>query len=95
MRLIRLMSDLPNVIFLLAFDGDRVARSLDDDPAEGRNYLEKIVQQTYDIPSIRQDILGSFLTHSMNSLFNANRDHSIRWYGPAYSTKSSSRSCVT
>ena len=69
MRLIRVMSDLPNVIFLLAFDRDRVAKSLDDvDPAEGHNYLEKIVQQTYDIPSIRQDILQRIFLDSLNEL---------------------------
>ena len=57
MRLVRLTSDLPNLIFLLAFDRDHVANSLAEDEAEGRAYLEKIVQQTHDTPSIRQGVL--------------------------------------
>ena len=62
MRLVRLTSDLPNVVFLLAFDRRHVARSLREDEIEGRQYLEKIVQVSYDLPNIREAILpGMFL----------------------------------
>jgi len=44
-RLIKLVADFPNITYLLAYDGDRVARALaTGDLAEGRAYLEKIVQ---------------------------------------------------
>ena len=36
MRLVRLTSDLPNLVFLLAFDRRRVARSLSEAKDEGR-----------------------------------------------------------
>ena len=57
MRLVRLISDLPNVVFLLAFDGRQVARSLDDNEKEGQQYLDKIVQVSYDLPNVREAIL--------------------------------------
>ena len=57
MRLVRLTSDLPNVVFLLAFDRRHVARSLREDEGEGRQYLDKIVQVSYDIPKVREAIL--------------------------------------
>lgn len=62
MRLVRLTSDLPNVVFLLAFDRRHVATSLRDDEGEGRQYLDKIVQVSYDIPKVREAIMpGMFL----------------------------------
>lgn len=62
MRLVRLTSDLPNVVFLLAFDWRHVARGLRENEGEGRRYLEKIVQVSYDLPTVREAILpGMFL----------------------------------
>ena len=61
MRLVRLTSDFPNVVFLLAFDSRHVARSLGEN-VEGRQYLDKIVQVSYDLPNVREAILpGMFL----------------------------------
>ena len=62
MRLVRLTSDLPKVVFLLAFDRGHVARSLAEEEAEGLRYLEKIVQVSYDLPTAREAVLqGMFL----------------------------------
>ena len=60
-RLVRLTSGLPNLVFLLAFDRRRVATSLDEDEAEGRRYLDKIVQMTYNIPAVRKEALKDLL----------------------------------
>lgn len=57
MRLVRLTSDLPNVVFLLAFDSRHVARSLGENEMEGQRYLDKIVQVSYDLPNIHETIL--------------------------------------
>ena len=59
MRLVRLTSDLPNIVFLLAFDRRRVARSLSraEDEEEGQQYLDKILQITYDLPTVHEAIL--------------------------------------
>ena len=68
MRLVRLTSDLPNVIFLLAFDGGRVARSLGDNEIEGRQYLDKIVQISHDVPNVREAILPGTLLPWLDEL---------------------------
>ena len=54
MRLVRLVGDFDNVVYLLAFDAGRVAGVLGDAAGqdEGRRYLEKIVQLSYDVPAI-------------------------------------------
>ena len=61
MRLVRLTSDLPNVVFLLAFDRIHVAKSLGEDEEKGQQYLEKIVQVTYNLPVVREAILPEIL----------------------------------
>jgi hypothetical protein len=62
-RLVRLVGDFPNTLYLLAFDRRRVEECLaDGDPNRGRAYLEKIVQVTHDVPVARQpDVIGLVL----------------------------------
>lgn len=68
LRLVRLTSDLPNVVFLLAFDWQHVSRSLDNNPDRGSLYLEKIVQVKYDIPTVRQVVLRDMYIDRLNEM---------------------------
>jgi len=62
-RLVRLVGDFPNTLYLLAFDRGRVEECLGEgNPERGRAYLEKIVQVTHDVPAARQpDVTAIFL----------------------------------
>ena len=62
-RLVRLVGDFPNTLYLLAFDRHRVEECLGEgDTGRGRAYLEKIVQVTHDVPAARQpDVTAMFL----------------------------------
>jgi KAP family P-loop domain len=62
-RLVRLVGDFPNTLYLLAFDRHRVEECLGEgDIGRGRAYLEKIVQVTHDVPAARQpDVTTMFL----------------------------------
>jgi alkylated DNA nucleotide flippase Atl1 len=62
-RLVRLVGDFPNTLYLLAFDRHRVEECLGEgDPGRGRAYLEKIVQVTHDVPTARQpDVTAMFI----------------------------------
>ncbi len=65
-RLVRLVADLPNTVYLLAFDRHRVEEALGEefgtgDKDAGRNYLEKIVEVSFDLPAIRSDDLSQTL----------------------------------
>lgn len=62
-RLVRLVGDFPNTLYLLAFDRGRVEECLGEgSPERGRAYLEKIVQVTHDVPAARQpDVTAIFL----------------------------------
>jgi hypothetical protein len=63
-RLVRLVGDFPNTVYVLAFDRGRVEEVLGDkDRERGRAYLEKIVQVAYEVPMAREpDVLTMVLT---------------------------------
>ncbi len=61
-RLVRLAGDFPNVVYLLGFDRARVERALgegkgQEQVAEGRAYLEKIVQVSHELPPLEAERL--------------------------------------
>ena len=72
-RMIRLNADFPNVTYVLAFDRLVVEKNLDEpNGIRGRDYLEKIIQVSFDIPapepSTRHRILFSEMDAVLGSL---------------------------
>ena len=61
-KLVRLTANLPNIIYIVAFDRDRVEDALDEPGAPGRDYLEKILQVAVDLPVLPSDKLNSQIT---------------------------------
>jgi len=57
-KLVRLTASFPNMIYLVAFDRVRVELALGENGLTGRDYLEKIIQITYDIPSIPDVVIS-------------------------------------
>lgn len=60
-KLVRLTADFPNTTYLLAFDRPRVEAALGETEGEGRAYLEKILQVTFDVPVLGEPDLTAFL----------------------------------
>lgn len=58
-KLVRLTGSFPNLVYVLAFDRERVERALDETNVPGRAYLEKIVQLSFDLPAIQSGTLQS------------------------------------
>jgi hypothetical protein len=56
-KLVRLTASFPKVIYLVAFDRQRVESALAEDGITGRDYLEKILQLAVDLPAIPPEIL--------------------------------------
>ena len=75
MRLVRLTSDLPYLIFLLAFDREHVAKSFDEIGTDGQLYLDKIVQLSFNLPSTRESRLQEMLFDQLSDLI---RDREVR-----------------
>ena len=57
-KLVRLTASFPNIIYIVAFDRNRVEEALVEQGVPGRDYLEKILQVAVDIPAIPQEVLS-------------------------------------
>ncbi|MDR0966481.1 MAG: hypothetical protein LBM75_08290 [Myxococcales bacterium] len=67
-RMIRLNADFPNVTYILAFDRFVVEKNLDEENGiRGRDYLEKIVQVSFDIPEPEPLTLHRILRAEINA----------------------------
>lgn len=83
-RLIKSVANLPNVIYLLAFDEFVVAQSLQGaQSTSGREYLKKIVQVPFELPHPEKSQIESLLFKPLDSLlFNTPREKfdQERWF---------------
>ena len=66
-QLVRLTASFPNVIYVLAFDRQRVEQALTEDGVPGRAYLEKILQLAVDLPLASQEVLQSQIFQALDS----------------------------
>ncbi len=66
-KLVRLTANFPNVIYLLSFDRIRVENALAEDGVPGRAYLEKIVQNGFEIPLIPRKVLTREVAQALDS----------------------------
>ena len=68
-QLVKLTARLPYVTYVLAFDRAAVANALKELGIEsGEEYLEKIVQVSFELPAIAEATLSSFLTQGLDAL---------------------------
>jgi len=72
-QVIKAVADFPNVIYLLAFDREAVAKALDSTAStRGADYLEKIVQVQFDLPSADRSQLQALLFERLDRLIGEN-----------------------
>ena len=65
-RLVKSVGQLPNVLYLLAFDRTLVDRAVNElYPSEGAHFLEKIVQASYEMPSPLQADLNAAISQAI------------------------------
>lgn len=57
-KLVRLTASFPNIIYVLAFDRERVEEALGEQGVPGRAYLEKILQVAVDLPVVPFQVLN-------------------------------------
>jgi hypothetical protein len=66
-KLVRLIANFPNVIYVLAFDRARVEKALDEQGIPGRDYIEKILQVAVDIPAVPTAVLNKEIFRAIDS----------------------------
>lgn len=80
-RLVKSVADLPRVTYLLVFDRDITARALERpaDP-DGPEWLEKIVQASFDLPPVAQIDLNRMFVHRLGAIVgNEPIKDQMRW----------------
>lgn len=82
-KLVRLTANLPNIIYIVAFDRDRVEKALAEQ-GPGRDYLEKILQVAFDlsvVPSyVLTDQIISALNNAHSNIENLSPINQYVWY---------------
>ena len=66
-KLVRLTANFPNIIYIVAFDRDRVEKALDEEGLPGRYYLEKILQEAIDLPVVPSHVLHQQITSALDN----------------------------
>lgn len=65
-KLVRLTANFPNVIYVLSFDRGRIEAALDQTNVPGRQYLEKIIQLSFDLPTMPTELMRSEVFKKLN-----------------------------
>ena len=84
-KLVKLVANFPNTVFLLAYDKDKVGKFLGEEGLEGSEYLKKIVQIPFLIPKPNpRDIFGvlaSALSEELSHKGFGGETEKMRQYG--------------
>jgi len=65
-KLIRLTANFPNIVYIVAFDRIRVEEALTEQNLPGRDYLEKILQISIDLPVVPSHILNRQILEALD-----------------------------
>lgn len=69
--LVRLNADMPNLVFVLAYERRRVEEALEEVEGDGRAYLEKIIQVVQDVPKAQEVDLSKELAKAINVVIDS------------------------
>ena len=69
-KLVRLTANFPNVIYVLCFDRIRVETALAEAGLSGRDYIEKILQVTTDIPLAPRQIVAGEIPKALDAVLS-------------------------
>jgi len=64
LKVVRLAANFPRIVYLLAFDEERVGRVAGEaygEASDGRQFLEKIIQYPFVLPAIGRDRLSDYV----------------------------------
>jgi Predicted P-loop ATPase len=79
LKLVRLIGNFPNIIYILSFDKGRVVKTLNSNNIDGQVYLEKIIQVSFDIPKVSENLLFEQLTLSLDKMLGKLEIDKERW----------------
>ena len=69
-KLLRLTGSFANVVYIVACDRERVEEALGQTGLDGRRYLEKIVQHSFNLPETPKEVLHDELSAAITSVMS-------------------------
>ena len=66
-KLVRLTASFPNIIYIVLCDRQRAEEALSEQGLPGRDYLEKIIQWSFDLPEVPRHLLAGQLTEAIEN----------------------------
>ena len=83
-QLVKALADFPNTVYLLAFDYSTVVKALEKvQRGDGREYLEKIIQVPFQIPTPNMDSIYTSLFNKLDAIMNGLPEN--RWENQVWS----------
>lgn len=80
-QLVNQVADLPNIIYILSMDREMVSKVLKEvQQYDGDKYLEKIIQVTYNIPEMDENILRQLFFDRIKEVFGDDFDNTNNRY---------------
>ncbi len=67
-QLVKMNANFPNTIYILSLDDQKVAAMLTEDKFPGKDYLEKIIQVPFHVPTIEKARLEKILFKELDSI---------------------------
>lgn len=81
-RLIRVNADFPNTIYLLAFDRKIIEKNLEEQVGvSGKDYLDKIVQVSFDVPFAKPSKISAFLFKELDRILSGLPKSAQQYFG--------------
>lgn len=78
-QLVKQVANFPNVIYVMAMDRDVVSQALEEvNGGKGQEYLEKIVQVTFEIPELKKSRLNEVFLDKLNNIIEGLPDK-VQW----------------
>lgn len=74
-KLIKIMADFNNIIYIISFDKKIISKSLDDKYIDGEKYIEKIINIALDVPLATEQELKNIIS---NDLTKISKKHDIK-----------------
>lgn len=77
-QLIKNVADFPKVIYVLAYDKEVVINALNRvQQGKGEEYLQKVIQVTYDVPVPEGDLLEEYFLQRLNSIVSGRKPYRL------------------
>lgn len=77
-QLIKNVADFPKVIYVLAYDKEVVINALNRvQQGKGEEYLQKVIQVTYDVPVPERNLLEEYFLQRLNSIVNGRESYRL------------------